>query len=362
MSTSSVPSSPLSSSSTQSKGLLSSSIVSPEVASYFIEYSTPYILAGGCAGAASRTIVSPLERLKIIQQVQPRTSDAQPYKGVWRSLVRMWKEEGFRGYMRGNGINCLRIVPYRQFLTKHGSKELDTPKRLASGALAGITSVCTTYPLDIVRARLSIATASIPITKSQSPITNSTSNLKPSTRKTFHTSCNPYTSQELTMWGMTMKIVREEGGIRGLYRGLVATAFGVAPYVGINFAAYELLRGIITPPGQNSVTRKLTCGALAGSISQTLTYPFDVLRRKMQVTGMKSSALGVKYTGALDALIGIVRTEGIQGLYRGLWPNLLKVAPSIATSFFTYELVCYLLLLQKRELRFSQVKELLIST
>jgi hypothetical protein len=90
-------------------------------------------LAGGCAGAASRTVVSPLERLKIIQlvyflsrnlllspwilnapfrQVQPRGSDTQ-YKGVYRSLVRMWKEEGFKGFMRGNGINCLRIVPYR---------------------------------------------------------------------------------------------------------------------------------------------------------------------------------------------------------------------------------------------------------
>ncbi|KAJ3763575.1 mitochondrial carrier domain-containing protein [Lentinula raphanica] len=349
---------------THSKGLLSFLPISPEVASYFV--------AGGCAGAASRTIVSPLERLKIIQQVQPRSSDAQPYKGVWRSLVRMWKEEGLRGYMRGNGINCLRIVPYRQFttyeqlkkfFTKHGSKELDTPKRLASGALAGITSVCTTYPLDIVRARLSIATASIPLTKSQSATASTMANLKPSVQNGFHTSSHPYTPQELTMWGMTMKIVREEGGIRGLYRGLVATAFGVAPYVGINFAAYEVLRGIITPPGKNSVTRKLTCGALAGSISQTLTYPFDVLRRKMQVTGMKSSALGVKYTGALDALFGIVRTEGVQGLYRGLWPNLLKVAPSIATSFFTYELVSHLYRYTRNEpTRLSQVKELLIST
>lgn len=58
-----------------------------------------------------------------------------------------------------------------------------------------------------------------------------------------------------------------------------------------------------------------------GSISQTLTYPFDVLRRKMQVIGMKQS-LGYKYTGAFDALRVIVRTEGIPGLYRGLWPNL----------------------------------------
>ncbi|KAJ7594581.1 mitochondrial carrier domain-containing protein [Mycena floridula] len=323
--------------------------LTPEVASYFI--------AGGCAGAASRTVVSPLERLKIIQQVQPQSSDQQ-YKGVWRSLVRMWKEEGFKGYMRGNGINCLRIVPYsavqfttyeqlKKFFTQNGSTELNTPKRLASGALAGITSVCSTYPLDLVRARLSIATASIPLKAAKSPsISPSRTSVKLSTA--YHTSASAlqasastsaYTASELTIWGMTMKIVREEGGIRGLYRGLAATAFGVAPYVGINFATYEFLRGIITPPGKSTVSRKLGCGALAGTISQTLTYPFDVLRRKMQVTGMKSSGLGVRYNGAIDALIGIIRTEGPIGLYRGLWPNLLKVAPSIATSFFTYELV-----------------------
>jgi len=131
--------------------------------------------------------------------------------------------------------------------------------------------------------------------------------------------------------------MRDEGGVRALYRGLIPTAMGVAPYVGINFATYEALRGVITPPGKSSVARKLSCGALAGSISQTLTYPFDVLRRKMQVTGM--GALGYQYNGALDALQCIVKTEGWRGLYRGLWPNLLKVAPSIATSFFTYELV-----------------------
>lgn len=113
-----------------------------------------------------------------------------------------------------------------------------------------------------------------------------------------------------------------------------------------------------------------------GSISQTLTYPFDVLRRKMQVVGMAQGGLGYKYNGALDALREILRSEGVVGLYRGLWPNLrerldesalclpvliasvdtVKVAPSIATSwvapsfcavdgrltrhrFFTYETV-----------------------
>jgi hypothetical protein len=63
---------------------------------------------------------------------------------------------------------------------------------------------------------------------------------------------------------MTLKVMRDEGGVRALYRGLVATAMGVAPYVGINFAAYEALRGLITPPGKTNIARKLSCGALAG--------------------------------------------------------------------------------------------------
>ncbi|KAI9461221.1 mitochondrial carrier domain-containing protein [Lactarius psammicola] len=325
----------------------SESWLSPQVSSYFI--------AGGIAGAASRTVVSPLERLKIIQQVQPRHTGKQ-YTGVWQSLVRMWREEGIKGLMRGNGINCVRIIPYsavqfttyeqlKKWFTSNGKKQLDTPTRLTSGALAGITSVCTTYPLDLVRSRLSIATASMlstnnSQTSASAPLTAAAKSSSSQLRHTsaLHTSARPLPS-ELTMWGMTMKVMREEGGVRALYRGLVATAMGVAPYVGINFAAYEALRGLITPPGKSSVTRKLSCGALAGSISQTLTYPFDVLRRKMQVVGMRSGALGYQYNGALDAARVIIKTEGIRGMYRGLWPNLLKVAPSIATSFFTYELV-----------------------
>lgn len=68
------------------------------------------------------------------------------------------------------------------------------------------------------------------------------------------------------MKGMTLKVMREEGGVRALYRGMIPTAVGVAPYVGINFAAYEALRGVITPPGKETVVRKLSCGALAGEL------------------------------------------------------------------------------------------------
>lgn len=130
----------------------------------------------------------------------------------------------------------------------------------------------TTYPLDLVRSRLSIATASLPIAsldKKPSLTSASLTQAKKALSSAYHTSTatlRPTTLSpaDLTMWGMTLKVMREEGGVRGLYRGLVATAMGVAPYVGINFAAYEALRTVITPPGKASVMRKLACGALAG--------------------------------------------------------------------------------------------------
>lgn len=72
---------------------------------------TAAFFAGGVAGAVSRTVVSPLERLKILYQVQ--TPGREQYtQSVGKSLAKIWREEGWRGYMRGNGTNCVRIVPY----------------------------------------------------------------------------------------------------------------------------------------------------------------------------------------------------------------------------------------------------------
>jgi hypothetical protein len=68
-------------------------------------------IAGGTAGAVSRTVVSPLERLKILLQVQ--NVGREEYKmSIGKALGKMWREEGWRGMMAGNGANCMRIVPY----------------------------------------------------------------------------------------------------------------------------------------------------------------------------------------------------------------------------------------------------------
>ena len=101
-----------------------------------------------------------------------------------------------------------------------------------------ICPIGTTYPLDLIRSRLSIATASIPTM--QASAVSSSSAAQPALASAYHTASTAarstaqslFTVKELTMWGMTLKVMREEGGVRALYRGLVATAMGVAPYVG----------------------------------------------------------------------------------------------------------------------------------
>ena len=68
-------------------------------------------IAGGVAGAVSRTVVSPLERLKILWQVQT-TAQTEYRMSIFKALGKIWREEGFKGMMAGNGTNCIRIVPY----------------------------------------------------------------------------------------------------------------------------------------------------------------------------------------------------------------------------------------------------------
>ncbi|KAH7324449.1 mitochondrial carrier domain-containing protein [Stachybotrys elegans] len=280
--------------------------------------------AGGVAGAVSRTVVSPLERLKILMQIQSAGRDA--YKlSVGQALAKMWREEGWRGFMRGNGTNCIRIVPYsavqfssynfykRSIFEQYTGAELTPMTRLVCGGLAGVTSVFLTYPLDIVRTRLSIQSASFAELGDR--------------------------PKELPgMWATLVRMYKTEGGVSALYRGIVPTVAGVAPYVGLNFMVYESVRQYLTREGEKNPgpMRKLLAGAISGAVAQTCTYPFDVLRRRFQINTM--SGMGYQYKGIFDAVRVIVGQEGIRGLYKGIVPNLLKVAPSMASSWLSFEL------------------------
>ncbi|GES62721.1 putative mitochondrial carrier protein [Aspergillus terreus] len=286
---------------------------------------TAAFLAGGVAGAVSRTIVSPLERLKILLQIQ--TVGREEYRlSIWKALVKIGKEEGWRGFMRGNGTNCIRIIPYsavqfgsynfyKKFAEPSPNAELSPMRRLICGGAAGITSVTMTYPLDIVRTRLSIQSAS------------------------FAALGERHKAEKLPGMFKTMVLIyKNEGGIVALYRGIVPTVAGVAPYVGLNFMTYESIRKYLTPENDKnpSPLRKLLAGALSGAVAQTCTYPFDVLRRRFQINTM--SGMGYQYKSIGDAVRVIVAEEGLRGLFKGIVPNLLKVAPSMASSWLSFEI------------------------
>ncbi|KAF2152607.1 putative mitochondrial carrier protein [Myriangium duriaei CBS 260.36] len=282
-------------------------------------------IAGGVAGAVSRTVVSPLERLKILYQIQ--SAGRNEYKmPIFKALGKIWREEGFAGFMKGNGSNCVRIIPYsaiqfasyniyKRFFEATPGAPLSPIQRLSCGAVAGITSVTFTYPLDIVRTRLSIQSAS------------------------FEGLSKAKVGEKLPgMYSLLKSMYKNEGGIPALYRGILPTVTGVAPYVGLNFMVYESVRSYFTPAGEKNpgAFGKLGAGAVSGAFAQTCTYPFDVLRRRFQINTM--SGMGYKYKSIWDAIKIIVSQEGPKGLYKGIAPNLLKVAPSMASSWFSFEL------------------------
>jgi solute carrier family 25 (mitochondrial phosphate transporter), member 23/24/25/41 len=164
-----------------------------------------------------------------------------------------------------------------------GQKELTTPLRLTAGAMAGITSVVMTYPMDITRTRLSVQSSSLQALAQPSQPSLSGPSARISTKRV--------PAKLPGMVPTMVKIYRNEGGVVALYRGLVPTVMGVAPYVGLNFAVYEHMRKVVTPPGQDnpSAVGKLVAGGISGAVAQTITYPMDVLRRRFQVISLSSS-------------------------------------------------------------------------
>lgn len=93
------------------------------------------------------------------------------------------------------------------------------------------------------------------------------------------------------MWKTLVTMYKTEGGIPALYRGILPTIAGVAPYVssfphdskvltnemkvGLNFMTYESVRKYLTPEGDKNPSnlRKLSAGAISGAAAQTCTYP-----------------------------------------------------------------------------------------
>ncbi|XP_019414509.1 PREDICTED: probable mitochondrial adenine nucleotide transporter BTL3 [Lupinus angustifolius] len=285
---------------------------------------TKHLWAGAIAAMVSRTCVAPLERLKLEYIV----------RGEKRNILELIKTiaitQGLRGFWKGNLVNILRTAPFKavnfyaydtyrkRLLRFSGNEETTNFERFIAGAAAGITATSICFPLDTIRTKL----------------------------------VAPGGEALGGVIGAFQYMVRTEG-IFSLYKGLVPSIISMAPSGAVFYGVYDILKSayLHSPEGIKRIqnlnrqgaelsafdqlelgpVRTLLYGAISGACAEAATYPFEVLRRKLQMQ-VQSTKLST-----LATFVKIVEQGGIPALYTGLIPSLLQVLPSASISYFVYE-------------------------
>jgi len=274
-------------------------------------------VSGGIAGVASRTITSPLDVVKILAQVG--TKDTK--QGFLKSFGNIYKNEGLKGFWKGNGIACVRLFPYNavQFATFTKLKvimadpntgKISPLNSLLAGSVGGISATVVTYPTDMVKTRLTVAHS------------------------------DPAKSKYKGMVH-AFKLIAQEEGFLAFYKGMSTSVIGVIPFAGGTFMSYEILDALWDKPKDKmTALENFINGCLAASFAQTFSFPFDTIRKKLQAqskTVTEDMRPDVEFNGMSDAFVQTVKKHGILGLWRGTSANLAKVAPYAGIVFAAFE-------------------------
>ncbi|XP_037263888.1 mitochondrial thiamine pyrophosphate carrier [Falco biarmicus] len=291
-------------------------------------------VAGSASGLVTRVLISPLDVIKIrfqlqIEQLSPRNPQAK-YHGILQAIQRIFQEEGLVAFWKGHIPAQLLSVGYGavQFMAFESLTKLvhnvtsynarDSFVHFVCGGLAACTATVAVQPVDTLRTR-------------------------------FAAQGEPKIYRNVRHAVVTMY---QTEGPRTFYRGLTPTIIAIFPYAGLQFSFYNILQQfsewVIPAEGKKGGNIKnLVCGSCAGLISKTLTYPFDLFKKRLQVGGFEQAraAFGQvrMYRGLMDCIRQIMREEGPGGFFKGLSPSLLKAAVSTGLVFFWYELFCSLL-------------------
>ncbi|KAG5041368.1 hypothetical protein JHK85_013844 [Glycine max] len=277
-----------------------------------------YFIAGGIAGAASRTATAPLDRLKVVLQVQTGRASIMP------AVMKIWKQDGLLGFFRGNGLNVVKVAPesaikfYAYEMLKNvigdaqdGKSDIGTAGRLFAGGMAGAVAQMAIYPMDLVKTRLQ--------------------------------TCASDGGRVPKLVTLTKDIWVHEGP-RAFYRGLVPSLLGMIPYAGIDLTAYDTLKDLskryILYDSDPGPLVQLGCGTVSGALGATCVYPLQVIRTsitmilRLQAQPANSTSA---YKGMSDVFWKTLKDEGFRGFYKGLIPNLLKVVPAASITYMVYE-------------------------
>lgn len=266
-------------------------------------------LAGGISAAIAKTAVAPLERAKLLLQVQHTSKQIKPeerYKGMLDVFVRIPKETGFLSFWRGNFANVIRYFPTQalNFAFKDKFKTLflgNVPEdafwrqfagNLAAGGAAGATSLLFVYPLDFARTRLA-------------------ADIGKGDKREFK-----------GINDCILKIFKSDG-LLGLYRGFNVSVQGIVIYRAAYFGFYDTLRGTLSDPKGTPLYVNFIIAEIVTTAAGIVSYPFDTVRRRMMMQSGRSKT-DVMYKNTLDCWIKITRTEGSRAFFKGAFSNILR--------------------------------------
>lgn len=283
-----------------------------------------FLLAGGVAGAVSRTCTAPFDRLKIFLITRPpdlggATLAQTGGVNVLRHAVRrIYSEGGVFAFWTGNGLSVAKIFPESaiKFFAYESAKRMfakywdhvDDPReisgvsRFLSGGIGGISSQLCIYPVETLKTQMMSNTG---------------------TRRTLMSAVRH-------VWRL--------GGFRAYYRGLTIGLVGVFPYSAIDMSTFEALKlAYLRSTGKDEpgMLALLAFGSVSGSVGATSVYPMNLVRTRLQASG--SSGHPERYTGVFDVASKTWAREGWRGFYRGLFPTLAKVVPAVSISYVVYE-------------------------
>ncbi|XP_028675258.2 LOW QUALITY PROTEIN: mitochondrial thiamine pyrophosphate carrier [Erpetoichthys calabaricus] len=290
--------------------------------------------AGSVSGMVTRAMISPLDVIKIrfqlqIEKISARVPQAK-YHGLWQASRCIFTEEGMVAFWKGHIPAQLLSITYGavqfvsfELLTELVHKTTSLNSRNANvhffcGGLAACTATFACQPLDTLRTR-------------------------------FAAQGEPKVYKNLRH---AVSIMLQTEGPSGFYRGLTPTLIAVFPYAGLQFFFYNIFQQVYqwaTPPKESSSgnLKNLMCGSCAGIISKTMTYPFDLFKKRLQVGGFETARISFGqvrlYKGFTDCAVKILQEEGPKGFFKGLSPSLIKAAFSTGFTFFWYELLCSVL-------------------
>jgi len=270
---------------------------------------------GGVSGAVAKTITAPIERIKLVVQTQDanpkiRSGEVPRYTGIIDCGSRIIKEQGARRFWDGNFTNCIRYFPTQAFnLAFKDTFKAMFPKynpktefssfflaNLVSGGMAAAGSLTIVYPLDYARTRLASDVGS--------------------GKKSFS-----------GLGDCIMKTMKGPQGFLGLYAGFGVSVVGIVGYRGLQLGCFDTITGINPYKKDKGIMGAVSTFAAAQTaitIGAGATYPFDTVRRRLQMQSEKPVEEHL-YKGTGDCFKKIASEEGLaKGLYKGFLANVVR--------------------------------------